>query len=239
MSRLVANEPVSAATEERVAWEKILFGISVIYVTIVAVPALGLLFGVLFTSVVDLPRIDWPTLVAGMIGFFFVYALGVAGIAVGLHAWCQVPSGFPGRGYAQSAFVLTLATSAVTMLDCRWLTDRLAGPWLASTHASLLDFMLAASGGLAVMSGLLFVRSVGLHLGERDLAEQASRRLRIFVWWLAGVILFAPLVEFLDVEAPWLRPVYGVWVWLGGAAVLLAGIALLEQMRRALRRATG
>jgi hypothetical protein len=199
-----ATEPVTTSTDERLAWQKILFGITVIYVTIAALPALGLLFGVLFTSVVDLPRIDWPTFVAGMIGFFFVYALGVAGIAIGLHAWCQVPSGFPGRGYAQSAFVLTLATSAVTMLDCRWLTDRLAGPWLASTHASLLDFMLAASGGLAVISGLLFVRSVGFHLGERELAKRAWRVLRIFAWWLAGVILFAPLVEFLDVEAPWL-----------------------------------
>lgn len=232
-------EPVSATTEERLAWQKILLGITIIYVTIAAVPALGLLFGLLFTSVVDLPRVDQPTLLAGLIGFFFLYALGVAGIAIGLHAWCQVPPGFPGRGYAQSAFVLTLATSAVTMLDCRWLTGRLAGPWLASTHASLLDFMLAASGGLAVISGLLFVRSVGFHLGERDLAEQASRRLRIFAWWLAGVMLFAPLVDFLDVEAPWLRSVYGVWVWPGGAAVLFACVALLERMRHALRRAVG
>jgi len=171
----------------------------------------------------------------------------VGGLLFGLYSCCQVPDGFPGRRYAQSVFVLTAATSAVTLLSCRFLSNRWIavlqlGPsltWTRGSLLSLLDFMLAASGGLAVISGLLFVRSVGFHLGERDLAERAWRVLRIFAWWLAGVILFAPLVEFLDVEAPWLRTVYGVWVWIGGAAVLLGVVTVVERMRRTLRRAVG
>jgi hypothetical protein len=237
MSNPDATETVTLPADDRLAFEKVLFGTTIICGTILAAPLLGLLFGLAFMSIVDVLRADHQIFVTSVIGFFIVYALGVAGIAVGLHACCQVPPGFPGRVYAQSAFALTLATAAVPVLSCGWLTKYLTGPWLALRHELLLDFMLAASGGLAVSSGLLFIRSVGAYLGERELADRAWRQLRVFAWWLTGVILLALLVHFLDVVVTWLHTIYAAWLWIGGAAMMLGIVMVIGHVRRALRHA--
>jgi hypothetical protein len=224
--------------EERPAWEKLLHGIRLMFWAVVAPLIAALACGLLCISVLDFGsrhvHVGWTI---GLFSGGFIYVLALGALLSGLYLCAQAPASLKGKHYVQAALVFAVACGVTLPLERVLQVSRL--PWrsyidpeLAWLLTAMMRWMPPVSAGFALLSWLLFARAVGVHLGQRRLAAQASRQLRGFCIWVAGLMLLLPLADFLAIEVAWLQAAAAGWMLIGGAFVAGAvGHATAELQR--------
>ena len=226
--------------EEAPAWGKVLAGIALIHWGLIAPAIVGLILGVLFLAILDFRHPD-TALTLGFLGLGVTYASGLGVVALGLFFCSQAPAVFRGRAFAQATLVLTFA--AGSLIAVNFTLQALRPPWylqLRATFAWLaptVELVTWNCAGLAVIGGLLFVRSLAHHLGETALTVGARRDIVWFCVWLVGLLVLSWLADFLAIEAPWLSFLFVSWLLAGGAALMIDITRITARLRHSIGRA--